>query len=72
MLKSNIIVRVDDGDVEKALQKLKRKSKKEGLTKDIKKHRFFEKPSDIRRKNLKKAKKKLKKKLKRERMRSRR
>ncbi len=65
MLKSNLIVGVDN-DIEKALQKLKRKSKKEGLTKDIKKHRFFEKPSDVRRKNMKKAEKKIKKKIRRE------
>lgn len=33
------------GDLEKALKLLRRKIQKEGLTKEIKKRRFYEKPS---------------------------
>lgn len=34
-----------DGDLEKALKILKRKLQKEGVLKDLKKRRYYEKPS---------------------------
>ncbi|OGL46565.1 MAG: 30S ribosomal protein S21, partial [Candidatus Schekmanbacteria bacterium RBG_13_48_7] len=45
-------------DIEKALKLLRRKSKQEGHYNDIKKKKYFEKPSSIRRReNLKAIKK---------------
>lgn len=38
-------IRVDDRDVEKALKVLKRKLQKDGLMGDLKRRRFYEKPS---------------------------
>ena len=44
----SIKVRVD-GDVKFALRKLKKLIEKDGLIKEIKKHEFYEKPSEKRR-----------------------
>lgn len=41
-----VIVR--DGKVEQALRKLKRDMQKEGIFREAKRHEFFEKPSDVR------------------------
>jgi small subunit ribosomal protein S21 len=38
-------IRVNSNDVEKALKLLKRKLQKDGLMRDLKKRRFYEKPS---------------------------
>lgn len=38
-------VRVQDGQVEKALKILKRQMAKEGLLKELKKRKYYEKPS---------------------------
>lgn len=38
-------IRVNDNDLEKALKVLKRKLEKEGLMGELKKRRFYEKPS---------------------------
>ncbi len=38
-------IRVDGNDVEKALKVLKRKLQRDGLMGDLKKRRFYEKPS---------------------------
>jgi small subunit ribosomal protein S21 len=38
-------IRVNSNDIEKALKLLKRKLQKDGLMQDLKKRRFYEKPS---------------------------
>lgn len=38
-------IRVEGNDIEKALKVLKRKIQKDGLMADLKKRRFYEKPS---------------------------
>lgn len=54
-------IRVNDNDVEKALKILKREIQKNGLLGEIKKRRFFEKPSDkLRRKQREARKRRLK------------
>lgn len=41
-----VIVR--DGKVEQALRKLKRDMQREGIFRELKRHEFFEKPSEVR------------------------
>jgi small subunit ribosomal protein S21 len=54
-------VRVNGNDVEKALKILKRQVQKEGLLGELKKRRFFEKPSvKLRRKQREAEKRRLK------------
>jgi small subunit ribosomal protein S21 len=43
-----VIVQVYDNNVEKALRVFKRNCQKSGLTKDMRRKRFYEKPSDRR------------------------
>jgi len=43
-------VEVLDGDLEKALKRLKRKIKKDGLLKELKEHEYYVKPSAKKRK----------------------
>ena len=57
MSKTRIEVKVEK-DIEKALKLLRRKSKQEGHYNDIKKKKYFEKPSSIRRRETLKAMKK--------------
>lgn len=42
-------IRIRNNDLEKALKILKRQVQKDGLLKDLKEKRFFEKPSDRKR-----------------------
>ncbi|MFQ5646470.1 MAG: 30S ribosomal protein S21 [bacterium] len=51
-------VKVYDNQVDKALKALKRMIKKDGLLKDLKRKRFYEKPSTRRKKKRKEASKK--------------
>lgn len=51
-------IRVIGNDLEKALKTLKRRIQKEGLLKDIKKHIFYEKPSDKKKRKQAEARKK--------------
>ncbi len=44
--------------VERALQRLKRKINKEGILKQLKKHRHYEKPSERRRRKITESKRK--------------
>ncbi|MBN1520974.1 MAG: 30S ribosomal protein S21 [Candidatus Aureabacteria bacterium] len=46
---TEVIVRKNES-VDKALRRLKKKMDKEGIMKQIKKHRHYEKPSQLRRK----------------------
>jgi small subunit ribosomal protein S21 len=54
-------IRVNDNDLERALKILKREIQKNGLLGEIKKRRFYEKPSDkLRRKQREARKRRLK------------
>ncbi len=54
----NAIVRVDGDNVDQALKLLKKKIEREGLIREIKKHAYYEKPKEVRRKKLLKARRK--------------
>ena len=54
----NAIVRVDGENIEHALKLLKKKVEREGLIREIKKHAFYEKPTEVRRIKLLKARRK--------------
>ena len=54
----NAIVRVDGDNVDQALKLLKKKIEREGLFREIKKHAYYEKPTEVRRKKLLKARRK--------------
>jgi small subunit ribosomal protein S21 len=43
-----LTIQVHGNDIEKALKVLKRQNQKNGLTKDIRRKRFYEKPSEKR------------------------
>lgn len=60
-------VRVFDNNVEKAIKTLKRKLSRSGLFKELRKRKFFEKPSEKRRRKQKEAQRRLRKKLRRQR-----
>ena len=51
-------VRVQDGQVEKALKILKRQMAKEGLLKELKKRKYYEKPSVKKKRKQQEARKK--------------
>jgi small subunit ribosomal protein S21 len=51
-------IRVYDNDVEKALRALKRQLQKEGLFKEIKSRKFYEKPSERKKRKQREARKK--------------
>jgi|688.fasta_scaffold547294_2 small subunit ribosomal protein S21 len=48
-LPQGIVVEVQNGDIERALRKLKKKMQNEGVLQDLKKKEFYVKPSEIRR-----------------------
>ncbi|MDH3973910.1 MAG: 30S ribosomal protein S21 [Deltaproteobacteria bacterium] len=50
-------VRVQDNQLERALKDLKRKLAKEGVMKELKKRRFYEKPSVKKKRKQKEARK---------------
>ncbi|WP_366521874.1 30S ribosomal protein S21 [uncultured Clostridium sp.] len=52
------MVRVDGDNVDQALKLLKKKIEREGLIREIKKHAYYEKPTEVRRKKLLKARRK--------------
>lgn len=54
----NAIVRVDGDNVDQALKMLKKKVEREGLIREIKRHAYYEKPTEVRRKKLLKARRK--------------
>jgi small subunit ribosomal protein S21 len=54
----NAVVRVDGDNVDFAIRLLKKKIEREGLIREIKKHTYFEKPTEVRRKKLLKARRK--------------
>ena len=52
-------IRVYENDVEKALRALKRQLLREGFLKEITKRRFYEKPSDRKRRKREESRKKI-------------
>jgi small subunit ribosomal protein S21 len=54
---ANVEIRVHGNQVEKALKVFKRKLARDGVLKDIKRLRYYEKPSIRRKRKLKEAKK---------------
>jgi small subunit ribosomal protein S21 len=54
----NAVVRVDGDNVDYALKLLKKKIEREGLIREIKKYTYYEKPTEVRRKKLLKARRK--------------
>jgi len=58
-------IKVIDGDVNKAVKKLKRRLQQEGIFREIKKRRFYQKPSIRRRMKREEAERRLRKKLRR-------
>lgn len=58
-------VEVRDNNIEKALKALKNKVTKEGILQEIKKRRFYEKPSVKRKRKMREAQKRLRRALKR-------
>ncbi|GEM_PF-403186 len=54
----NAVVKVDGENVDFALRLLKKKIEREGLVREIKKHTYYEKPTEVRRKKILKAKRK--------------
>jgi small subunit ribosomal protein S21 len=51
-------IRVEDGNIEKALKILKRYIQKEGILKDVRRKSFYEKPSESKRRKAREARKK--------------
>jgi small subunit ribosomal protein S21 len=60
-------VKVIDNNVDKAVKTLKRKLSRAGLFKELRKRKFYEKPSDKRRRKHKEAQRRLRKKIRRQR-----
>jgi len=56
-----IVVQVQDGNLEKALKVLKKKIQLDGLQKELKTRRFYEKPSVKRRRKMQEAERKRRK-----------
>ncbi len=50
-----MVITVHDNNIEKALKALKRKAAKEGLLKDMRKKRYYEKPSMKKKRKIKEA-----------------
>lgn len=48
--KANIIITVNDGNIERAIRQLKKKTEREGVIRDTKRLVYFEKASQKRRK----------------------
>lgn len=54
----NAVVKVDGDNVDQALKLLKKKVEREGLVREIKKHAYYEKPTEVKRRKILKAKRK--------------
>lgn len=52
------MVKVDGENVDQALKLLKKKVEREGLVREIKKHAYYEKPTEIKRRKVLKARRK--------------
>lgn len=60
-------VRVDGDNINRAINQLKRKMANEGIFKELKKRRFYEKPSERRKRKIREAERRLRKSLRRQR-----
>lgn len=60
-------IKVFDNNIDKALKTLKRKLSRAGLFKELRKRKYYEKPSERRRRKHKEAQRRLRKKLRRQR-----
>lgn len=58
ILATNAVVKVEGDNVDFALRLLKKKVEREGLIREIKKHAYYEKPTEVRRKKILKARRK--------------
>lgn len=58
-------IRVIDGNLNRAVKQLKRKLQQEGLFREMKQRKFYEKPSIRRRRKEKEAQRRLRKKMRR-------
>lgn len=58
ILATNAIVKVEGDNVDFAIRLLKKKVEREGLIREIKKHAYYEKPTEVRRKKILKARRK--------------
>lgn len=59
-------VRVDGDNLNRAINQLKRKMANEGIYKELKKRRFYEKPSERRKRKRREAERRLRKALRRQ------
>ena len=59
-------VYVQDGNVDRAISALKRKMANEGIYKELKKRRFYEKPSERRKRKSREAERRLRKAIRRQ------
>ncbi|MBC7196191.1 30S ribosomal protein S21 [Deferribacteraceae bacterium V6Fe1] len=55
---TNAVVKVEGDNVDFAIRLLKKKVEREGLIREIKKHAYYEKPTEVRRKKILKARRK--------------
>lgn len=58
ILATNAVVKVEGDNVDFAIRLLKKKVEREGLIREIKKHAYYEKPTEVRRKKILKARRK--------------
>lgn len=58
ILATNAVVKVEGDNIDFALKLLKKKVEREGLIREIKKHAYYEKPTEVRRKKILKARRK--------------
>ena len=56
-----LVVRVEGDNINRAINQLKRKMANEGIYKELKKRRFFEKPSERRKRKEREAERRLRK-----------
>ena len=59
-------VRVDGDNINRAINQLKRKMANEGVYKELKKRRFYEKPSECKKRKQREAERRLRKALRRQ------
>lgn len=54
----NAVVKVDGENLDQALKLLKKKVEREGLVREIKKHAYYEKPTEVKRRKILKSRRK--------------
>ena len=61
-----LVVRVEGDNINRAINQLKRKMANEGIYKELKKRRFYEKPSERRKRKSREAERRLRKAMRRQ------